>query len=190
VLDEAFLDKYKIDFVAHDAIPYVDASGQAGGDVYQRIKESGRFMETKRTEGISTSDIIVQIVRDYDEYIERNLARGYTKEQLRVGSTWEARALAHKKKLALDNAVNNMNTERKELSDAAKEFVRQFKMNKTVFDNPRLFFSKVKKSLPNTSREVATHTKSYCRASCSACFYLCSYLNPFGYCRVKKRKAK
>jgi len=188
VLDEAFLDRYKIDFVAHDAIPYADASGQSGGDVYQRIKESGRFMETKRTDGISTSDIIVQIVRDYDDYIERNLNRGYTKEQLKVGVTWEARNLAHQKKKKLDEDVQTMKKERQELSEAAKEFVRLFKRNK-VFDNPRRFFSD--HSVKVARLGVVQHTKGYCRASLSACVSLCSYLNPFGYCRAgKKRKKK
>jgi len=185
VLGDPFLDKYKIDFVAHDAIPYADASGQAGNDIYQHIKETGRFLETKRTEGISTSDIIVQIVRDYDEYIERNLRRGYTKEQLNVGSTWEARALAKKKKKKLDDAVKEMKEERKELSDAAKEFVLQFKRNK-VFEKPGRLFTD--KNVSEARREVVTHTKSYCRASFAACVYLCSWLNPFGYCRVRTKK--
>jgi len=187
VLDEKFLDKYKIDFVAHDAIPYADTSGQAGGDVYQRIKETGRFMETKRTDGISTSDIIVEIVRDYDEYVERNLDRGYTKEQLGVGASWEFRRNAHIKKRKLDGAVENLKSERRELSEAAKAFVRQFK-NKKVFDNPGLFFADVKKTLPDTSRGVVAHTKSYCRALCFAGGYLCSFLNPFGYCRTRPKK--
>jgi hypothetical protein len=39
-------------------------------------------LETQRTDGISTSDLIVQIVKDYDEYVMRNLKRGYTKEAL------------------------------------------------------------------------------------------------------------
>lgn len=51
----------QIDFVCHDALPYGDASGQsASGDVYAHIKEAGRFVETQRTEGISTSDIITR----------------------------------------------------------------------------------------------------------------------------------
>lgn len=51
----------QIDFVCHDALPYGDASGQSSsGDVYAHLKRAGRFVETQRTEGISTSDIITR----------------------------------------------------------------------------------------------------------------------------------
>merc|ERR1711915_991560 len=53
VITKEFLDKHQIDFVAHDALPYADASG-AGNDVYEYIKSIGKFKETKRTEGVST----------------------------------------------------------------------------------------------------------------------------------------
>ena len=53
----------QIDFVCHDALPYGDASGQSSsGDVYAHLKRQGRFVETQRTEGISTSDIITRCV--------------------------------------------------------------------------------------------------------------------------------
>ncbi|KAG1326392.1 Choline-phosphate cytidylyltransferase 2 [Cocos nucifera] len=81
VLTKEFLDKHKIDFVAHDSLPYADASG-AGNDVYEFVKSIGKFKETKRTEGISTSDIIMRIVKDYNQYVMRNLARGYTRKDL------------------------------------------------------------------------------------------------------------
>ncbi|MCO5555364.1 hypothetical protein L7F22_008910 [Adiantum nelumboides] len=83
VINQEFLDKHKIDFVAHDSLPYADTSG-AGKDVYEFVKAVGKFKETKRTEGISTSDIIMRIVKDYNEYVMRNLARGYSRKDLGV----------------------------------------------------------------------------------------------------------
>ncbi|KAG8044171.1 hypothetical protein GUJ93_ZPchr0040g33519 [Zizania palustris] len=83
VVTEEFLDKHNIDFVAHDSLPYADASG-AGKDVYEFVKKLGKFKETQRTDGISTSDIIMRIVKDYNEYVMRNLARGYTRKDLGV----------------------------------------------------------------------------------------------------------
>lgn len=36
VINQEFLDKHKIDYVTHDALPYSDASGQAA-DVYDFV---------------------------------------------------------------------------------------------------------------------------------------------------------
>ncbi|KAG6743575.1 hypothetical protein POTOM_052274 [Populus tomentosa] len=83
VIDQEFLDKHNIDYVAHDSLPYADASG-AGKDVYEFVKKVGRFKETKRTDGISTSDIIMRIVKDYNQYVLRNLDRGYSRKELGV----------------------------------------------------------------------------------------------------------
>jgi choline-phosphate cytidylyltransferase len=136
VITEEYINKHKIDFVAHDALPYSDASGQAA-DVYDfvsclptpsprpefvthaprriwaynrheecwvcrglthrrltsvhdafklqfQVKKMGRFKETQRTEGVSTSDIILRIIRDYNDYVMRNLSRGYTRKDLGV----------------------------------------------------------------------------------------------------------
>ncbi|MQL86601.1 hypothetical protein Taro_019137 [Colocasia esculenta] len=90
VIAHEFLDKHKIDYVAHDSLPYADASG-VGKDVYEFVKAAGKFKETKRTEGISTSDLIMRILKDYNQYVMRNLARGYTRKDLGVSYVKEKR---------------------------------------------------------------------------------------------------
>lgn len=84
VLTNEFLEKHRIDYVAHDDLLYPDASG-AADDVYAFVKQQGMFVPTKRyatswlsvsssadcprrTEGISTSDLINRIVKDYDNF--------------------------------------------------------------------------------------------------------------------------
>ncbi|GFY97868.1 phosphorylcholine cytidylyltransferase [Actinidia rufa] len=60
-------------------------------DVYEFVKAVGKFKETKRTDGISTSDIIMRIVKDYNQYVMRNLDRGYTRKDLGVSYVKEKR---------------------------------------------------------------------------------------------------
>ncbi|XP_042037511.1 choline-phosphate cytidylyltransferase 2-like [Salvia splendens] len=90
VINQEFLDKHRIDYVAHDSLPYADTSG-AGNDVYEFVKAVGRFKETKRTDGISTSDVIMRIVKDYNQYVMRNLDRGYSRKDLNVSYVKEKR---------------------------------------------------------------------------------------------------
>merc|ERR1719376_850928 len=58
----------------------------ASGDVYAFVKKLGRFKATKRTEGVSTTDIINRILRDYEEYVYRCLSRGISSQAINVGS--------------------------------------------------------------------------------------------------------
>ncbi|KAF8553611.1 hypothetical protein OG21DRAFT_1584724 [Imleria badia] len=62
ILDAAFLDKWKIDYVAHDEVPYV-AEGHE--DVYAFVKQRGQFLPTRRTPGVSTSDLLERIISGY-----------------------------------------------------------------------------------------------------------------------------
>ncbi|RHZ49969.1 hypothetical protein Glove_508g66 [Diversispora epigaea] len=81
-IDQEFLDLHRIDYVAHDEIPY--ASDDCP-DVYAFVKSQGKFLPIQRTEGVSTSDLITRIVRDYDQYVRRNLERGVSAKELNIG---------------------------------------------------------------------------------------------------------
>jgi choline-phosphate cytidylyltransferase len=96
VVDAAWIEKHKIDFIAHDDLPcvprqraarglghargkalplslglarthgrcrYPDASGSGADDAYGFVKAIGKFKATQRTDGISTSDLILRLVK-------------------------------------------------------------------------------------------------------------------------------
>jgi choline-phosphate cytidylyltransferase len=183
VLTNEFLDKYKIDFVAHDALPYTDTSGAAAdGDVYSGVKKRGMFLETKRTEGISTSDLIVAIIKDYDAYIDRNLKRGYTKAQMNVGKTWEARSEWHKKEKTLKEKAAKIKQEYKDLSDSAKAFIKSFQPQG---DRGRQYVQRLRHQIPHQGEGIVHHCWGLTLASLAWCGYLASFCNPLSYCKKK-----
>uniref|UniRef100_A0A2R5LI04 choline-phosphate cytidylyltransferase n=1 Tax=Ornithodoros turicata TaxID=34597 RepID=A0A2R5LI04_9ACAR len=130
VLDDEFLEKHKIDFVAHDDIPYTMGNDD---DVYKGIKERGMFLTTQRTEGVSTSDLVARIVRDYDVYVRRNLARGYSARDMNVSFLNEKRFLLQNKMDELKDKsrqlVENLDGKRHELIQRWEEKSREFIFN-------------------------------------------------------------
>ncbi|KAI0087583.1 hypothetical protein BDY19DRAFT_986018 [Irpex rosettiformis] len=87
VIDQVFLDKYHIDYVAHDADPY----GSAGhDDVYAFCKIQGKFLPTRRTPGISTSDLLARLVSGYRHRVfDKKLAKMGRGELMAEGSDWD-----------------------------------------------------------------------------------------------------
>jgi len=115
-LDMDFLTKHKIDFVAHDDEPYT--IGSSSVDVYDFVKKRGMFVATQRTEGVSTSDIVCRIVKDYDTYVRRNLARGYSRQDLNV-------SFLKGQKYKLQNSVQKISNEVHEKMDKIEEGTKE-----------------------------------------------------------------
>ncbi|CAM4934547.1 unnamed protein product [Rotaria socialis] len=116
VLDDDFLTKNKIDFVAHDEVPY---GAEGSDDIYQHIKARGMFAATQRTEGVSTSDIICRLVRDYDMYVRRNLARGYSAQDLNVG-------FIKKSQLELQTRIDTVKSKIRTYEEESKTFMERW----------------------------------------------------------------
>jgi len=117
--------------VAHDDIPY---STDNEDDVYKDIKANGMFVPTERTEGVSTSDIVSRIVRDYDIYVRRNLARGYSAKDMNVSFINEKRfrlqnkmdELKGKGKMIVDNIEGKTNNLIQKWEEKSRDFIHNF----------------------------------------------------------------
>ncbi|TKA81687.1 hypothetical protein B0A49_00444 [Cryomyces minteri] len=115
-----FLEEHKIDYVAHDDIPY---GADEGDDIYAPIKEKGMFLVTQRTEGVSTTGIITKIVRDYEQYIARQLKRGTSRQELNI-SWLKKNELDIKRHMAelRDSIRTNWTTTGQELGKELRQF--------------------------------------------------------------------
>ena len=49
------------------------------------LLREGLFLGAVPTEGISTSELVRRVICNWDEYVERNIERGYTPKQLDIG---------------------------------------------------------------------------------------------------------
>jgi len=98
IVNQEFLDKHQIDFVAHGEDIILDENGV---DIYKFVKDQGKYKTIRRTDGISTSDIILRIVKDYDSYVRRNMARGYTGKQMNIGFVKE-------KQIQMENNIKKL----------------------------------------------------------------------------------
>jgi len=138
-LDNQFLELHKIDFVAHDDAPYT--IGSSADDVYDFVKKRGMFVATQRTEGVSTSDIVARIVRDYDTYVRRNLARGYSRQELNVSFL---KGQKYKLQNKVDSIKNDVTERFMKWEEQSKEMIGSFLHN---FTNPAI------EQLFNTGKE-------------------------------------
>lgn len=88
------------------------------------------FVATQRTEGISTSDIICRLVRDYDIYVRRNLARGYSAQDLNVGFIKKNQIDFQTKLHTMKSKFQNYEQESKSIlerwEDRSKEYLHNF----------------------------------------------------------------
>lgn len=81
VIDMDFLEKNRIDYVAHDEMPYACVGTD---DLYSFVKNRGMFIPTKRAKNISTTGIITRIIKDYDLFLRRQLLRGISYKDLNI----------------------------------------------------------------------------------------------------------
>ncbi|KAL1407129.1 choline-phosphate cytidylyltransferase [Vanrija albida] len=88
VVDQDFIDKYEIDYIAHDELVYPSKDME---DVYTFAKGQGKFLPTRRTPSISTSDLLERIVRGYrDGFFDSKLEKNGQIELLAADVDWDS----------------------------------------------------------------------------------------------------
>jgi choline-phosphate cytidylyltransferase len=82
---QQFIIDHKIDFVAHDEIPY---GTDEIDDIYLEAKMAGKFLRTFRTPEISTSELIQRVIRDREQYIMSLKKRGFSLNDMKVSKVY------------------------------------------------------------------------------------------------------
>ncbi|CAG2101145.1 unnamed protein product [Medioppia subpectinata] len=111
VITDDFLIENRIDFVAHDDIPYKSATSD---DIYQSLKHKKMFIPTMRTDGISTTGLITRIIKDYEIFLRRQILKGISCKELNISFLKESRV---KIKNKINSEFQKVNNDIKELSD-------------------------------------------------------------------------
>ncbi|KAI5135211.1 choline-phosphate cytidylyltransferase [Nematocida ausubeli] len=124
IITKEFLTENRIDWVAHDGDLYTTDGHE---DAYAEVKKLGVFVETQRTEGISTSEIISRVLREYELFLRRNIIRGATSKDLNISKFKEKRI---KLSAHLEGKLVKLRRKMKDISDvwesAACEIKKKF----------------------------------------------------------------
>ncbi|KAJ2856246.1 choline-phosphate cytidylyltransferase [Coemansia erecta] len=135
IVTQEFLDEHEIDYVCHDDLPYASAESD---DVYAFVKAQGRFLPTQRTDGVSTSDLITRIVRDYDKYLRRNLERGMSPKDLNISFLKEQELNIQKQIAAIrDQIKRNFQGTREDVVGELEDLKAELRHTKVFWEDRR-----------------------------------------------------
>eukprot|EP01133_Synstelium_polycarpum_P014087 gene14087-16609_t len=143
VITQEFIDEHAIDFVSHGEDPCLD---NEGNDIYKFVKDQGKMRTIKRTDGISTSDIILRIVKDYDNYVKRNLKRGYTGKDMNVN-------IFKEKTLQFEEKINEFKTKVRSSVDQIKLWSTEHHITD--------FLRKFSKRIPQIKNTISSPSQDY-----------------------------
>ncbi|MCJ1355392.1 MAG: hypothetical protein MMC33_005383 [Icmadophila ericetorum] len=116
IVTAEFLAEHKIDYVAHDDLPY---GADEGDDIYKPIKE-----KVKSPFQVPSSYLtLTGIVRDYEKYIARQFKRGTSRQELNV--SWLKKNELDLKRHVIelrDSIRSNWTTTGQELTKELRQF--------------------------------------------------------------------
>ena len=84
--DKKLLDDNNYDFTAHDALPYIVPGMK---DCFAESKDAGMFLPTLRTDGLSTTDILTNILKNRVSPIHFQTATNPLLDRLPQQKPWQ-----------------------------------------------------------------------------------------------------